>query len=130
MIQGVNMTTSQWRLAGAAAFFLVIFVSGFWLRRTGKPYSVMISNIHKLVALAAGILLLIILFRVNRETGLGTTEWVVGVVTGLLLLVNGISGGLVMLDTPMQAVVSVMHMILPFLALLSSAATLYLLIGP
>ena len=115
---------------GKFNLFLVIFVSGFWLNRSGKPYNVIISTIHKLVALAAGILLLIIIIRASRESSLSTTGLIIGVVTGLLFLANGVTGGLLMTDNPMPTVISMMHLITPFLAALSSAVTLYLLLSP
>jgi hypothetical protein len=47
------MSTNQLRVVSAGLFFLFIFLSGFWLSRTGKPYSGIILTIHKLIGLAA-----------------------------------------------------------------------------
>jgi hypothetical protein len=123
------MNTTQLRLAGAGAFFLVILLSGLWLLRTGKPYSGLVSTIHKLVALAAGISLAVIIFQINRAAGLSATEWIVTVVTGVVFLAAGISGGLAMTDIPMAGALLTVHRVTLSLAVLGSAATLYLLRG-
>jgi succinate dehydrogenase/fumarate reductase cytochrome b subunit len=124
------MDTTRWRVVGTGVLFLVIFISGFWLSRAGKPYNVILSTVHKLIGLAAGVFLVVIIFQVNRTAGLSTTEWIVSVVTGLLFLVNGVSGGLVMTGNPMPAILSTIHRIVPYLIVLSTAATLYFLVGP
>jgi hypothetical protein len=38
------MDTTQLRIFGAGVFFLLIFLSGIWLTRSGKPYSAIIFN--------------------------------------------------------------------------------------
>ena len=36
---------------GIAALFLIIFLSGYGLHRSGKPYHTLLFNLHKLVSL-------------------------------------------------------------------------------
>ncbi len=50
------MITNQLRVIGAGLFFLFIFLSGIWLSRSGKPYSVVILSIHEFISLAAAAL--------------------------------------------------------------------------
>jgi len=38
---------------------LSLFLTGFWLNRTGKPYGTLIFTIHKAIGLRMGILLFI-----------------------------------------------------------------------
>lgn len=123
------MNTTQLRLAGAGAFFLVILLSGLWLLRTGKPYGVLVSTIHKLVALAAGISLAVIIFQINRAAGLSATEWIVTVVTGVVFLTAGISGGLAMTDISAAGAFLTVHRVTLSLAVVASAVTMYLLQG-
>jgi hypothetical protein len=59
------MTTGQLQVAGAGLFSLFLFLSGFWLSRSGKPYNGIIFNIHKLIALTAVVLFVITLYRTN-----------------------------------------------------------------
>lgn len=123
------MGTTQLRAIGAGLFFVFVFVSGFWLSRSGKPYSTIVFNIHKLIGLAASVFLVITIYRTNQVAALSAIELIAGVVTGLFFLSTGISGGLVSIDKPMPAAISTMHKLFPYLTVLSTAATLYLVLG-
>ena len=123
------MSTNQVRVAGTGLFFLFIFLSGFWLSRSGKPYSAIIFNIHKLIGLAASVFLVITIYHINQVAALSAIELIAGVVTGLFFLSTGISGGFVSIDRPMPAAISMMHKLFPYLTVLSTAATLYLVLG-
>ncbi len=123
------MGTTQLRIVGAGLFFLSIFLSGFWLSRSGKPYSVIIFNIHKLVSLAAVVFLIITIYQINQVAKLSAIELIASVVTGLLSLGTIVSGGLVSIDKPVPAAISMMHKLFPYLTVLSTAVTLYLLLS-
>lgn len=121
------MGTNPLRFVGALVFFLFIFISGFWLSRSGKPYSGIILTIHKLISLAAIVLLGITIYRVNQAARLSAIEPLAAVVTGLFFLGTMITGGLLSTDKAMPAIVLRLHQITPYLTVLSTAATLYLL---
>ncbi len=113
----------------AGLFFLFIFLSGIWLSRTGRPLNVGISTLHKLISLAAGVFLLVTIHQRNQAISLNATEWIAIVVTGLCFLVTVASGGFLSADKPMPVAVLRVHQVGPVLAALSSAATLYLVLG-
>jgi hypothetical protein len=113
----------------AGLFFLFIFLSGVWLSRTGRPLNVAISTVHKLISLAAGIFLLVTIYQRSRLVPLSAIEWIAIVVTGLCFLGTVASGGFLSSDKPMPAALLRVHQIVPVLTLLSSAATLYLVLG-
>jgi len=110
-------------------FFLLIFLSGIWLSRTGRPLNVGISTLHKLISLAAGVFMLVTIHQRNQAISLNATEWIAIVITGLCFLVTVASGGFLSADKPMPAAVLRVHQVGPVLAALSSAATLYLVLG-
>ena len=120
------MNTTQLRYIGAGSFFLLIFLFGFWLSRSGKPYSVIILTIHKLISLAAVILLGITVHRMNQAATLSAVELLAVIITGLFFLGTIITGGLLSIDKPMPAVILRLHQITPYLTVISTAATLYL----
>jgi hypothetical protein len=113
----------------AGMFFLFIFLSGIWLSRTGRPLNVGISTIHKLISLAAGIFLLVTINQRSKVVPLSATEWITIVVTGLCFLGTVASGGFLSSDKPMPVAVLRVHQIMPVLTLLSTGATLYLVLG-
>ena len=109
-------------------FFLFIFLSGFWLSRTGKPYSMFISTIHKLIGLATGIFLVNTIYRIYMAvpiSRIGITSIVATVIFFVGLVATG---GLLSADKPMPAAVSTIHKLFPYLAVLSTGVTIYLLL--
>ena len=124
------MDTSGVRILGAVIGCLVIFASGYWLTRSGKPYNGLLFNVHKLVALAAVVLFVVMLVRAGRAAALSAGEVVAGVVTGLFFVGLFVTGALVSIEKPMPTIVATIHHVLPYLALASTAGTLYLLAKP
>lgn len=118
------------RLLAAVIGCLVIFGSGYWLTRSGKPYNGLLFNVHKLVALAAVVLWIVMLVQAGRAAALGTVEVVTTVVAGLLFVGLFVTGALLSMEKPMPAIVATIHHVLPYLALASTAGTLYLLAKP
>jgi hypothetical protein len=110
----------------AGLSFLLVFLSGIWLSRKGRPLNVAISTVHKLISLAAGIFLLVIIYQRNQVLPLNATEWIAIVVTGLCFLGTVVSGALLSSDKPASVALLRVHQIVPVLTWLSSAFTLYL----
>lgn len=122
------MSTNQLRVIGAGLFYLFIFVSGFWLSRSGKPYNGIVFNIHKLIALVAVVFLVITMRQINQVARLSAVELTAGVVTGVFFLGAIISGGVLSVGKSISAAILTMHQITAFLTALSTATTLYLLL--
>jgi len=123
------MSAIQSRAVDAGLLFLFIFLSGYWLSHSGKPLNAIILTIHKLISLAAVVLLVITIYQANQVAHLGALELTAAVVTGLLFLGTIVTGGLLSTGKPMPAAILKMHQITPFLAALSTTVTLYLLLG-
>ena len=128
MTQGLEMGTLQQRVIYEGLLFLVILLSGIWLRNAGKPYNNIILTPHKLLSLATAILLFWTIRQMSQATHLGTTALIASVITGLLFIGCIISGALLTTDLSLPAIVPKMHKIIPYLTVLSTAATLYLLV--
>jgi hypothetical protein len=130
-LEGVEMSTNQLRVLGTGLFFLLILFSGYWLSRSGKPYSTIVFNIHKLVAVAAVVLLGITVYRIHRAGALSAIELLAAIVTGLFFLGTMVTGGLlsIPIDKAMPAIVRKLHQVTPYLTVLSTAVTLYFLRG-
>lgn len=123
------MGTTQLGVVGAGLFFLLIFLSGYWLSNSGKPLNVIILTIHKLIGLAAGVFLVMTVYRIHQVAPLSPVEITTIVVTVLFFAGNVATGGLLSTDKPMPAVILKLHQITPFLTVLSTAVTLYLLLS-
>jgi hypothetical protein len=121
------MGSVELRVGGAGLFFLFIFLSGIWLSRSGKPLNGLILNIHKLIGLAFGVLIILTLVRMNQATALDGIEWAAVAATGLLFAGTVVFGGLLSTGKPMPAVVLRLHQVMSVLTVLATAAGLYLL---
>lgn len=109
-------------------FFAVIYLTGFWLTRSGRPYGAALFNIHKLVSLAAFIFLIVVAVQVNKAVGLNASGLTSTIVTGVFFIATIVSGGLLSAVESAPAVVRLIHWVAPFLTTVSTAATLYLLL--
>lgn len=122
------MSTTTVRVAGVGLSFVLILLSGIWLSRGGKPYGTGIFTIHKLVGLAVGVLLAVMVYQTNKATALGLSQIAAIVVTVLFFIGTVVAGGLLSIDMEVPGVVRRLHQILPALTVLSTAGTLWLLL--
>ncbi|MBN1219830.1 MAG: hypothetical protein JXM69_12955 [Anaerolineae bacterium] len=123
------MNATLLRIVVIGLFFLFIFLFGYWLSHSSKLYNVLILTAHKLISLAAVVFLVIIIYQINQVAKLNGVELIAGVVTGLFFLGTIITGGLLSTTKPMPVAILKIHQIAPCLTVLSSAVTLYLLLG-
>lgn len=121
------MSTVRFRVVIAGLSFLFIFLSGFWLSRTGKPYNGLIFTIHKLVGLAMGVFLIMTIKQVHQVAPLGPVEITAIVVTALFFAATVTMGSLLSIGKPMPTVISMMNKLFPYPTVLSTVVTLYLL---
>jgi hypothetical protein len=110
------------------AFFVFILASGFWLSRLGRPINTIVLTIHKLISVAAVVYLVVNVYRINRVTPLTTLEIVASAAVILLFLVMIATGGLLSVEKQMPAYVHTIHQFTPYLVILSTSATLFLLL--
>jgi len=110
--------------------FVIVFVSGYRLTRTGKPYSTIIFNIHKLISLAVIAVLVVQMYNTYQISKLGFVEWTCSLFTGSILIIAIISGGILSIEKSMPDVIKKIHKLVAYLALLLTAFTLYLSVNP
>jgi hypothetical protein len=115
------------QLISAGAFFLFIFISGFWLRFSGKPYNTLGITLHKLIGVAIGVYLGLRVYEVAQESPLGSVVIISIAVTVLLFVGLVATGSLLSAEREMPEVVKGFHRALPYLTALSTGITVYLL---
>ena len=125
----MEMSTTQVRVAGTGLLLVLIFLSGLWVSGSGKPYSTLPFTIHKLVGLAVGVLLVVIVVQTHKAAPLGLPAIAAIVVTVLLFAGTVAAGALLSINEQAPAIVLRLHQVLPVLSLLSTAGTLYLLLS-
>jgi hypothetical protein len=87
------MTAAQWRTAGLLVSAVVVFGSGIWLTRAGRPYGVGLTTVHKLVDLAAVIVIGVMVYQSHRASPLSMSEWVVVGLAAVLAIAAFATGG-------------------------------------
>jgi hypothetical protein len=123
--QGVEMDS---KLFIAGAFFVFMLISGFWLSHSGKPLNVFILTVHKLISLGALVFLAITIYRIQQVTPLSPLEIAAGAITLIFFIVMIATGGLLSASQTLPGVVLTVHQIMPYLLILTTSATLYLLL--
>jgi hypothetical protein len=122
------MNALQLRFVSAGLFFLLILPTGLWLRHSGKPYGTLLFTAHKLIGFGLFVFLAINVYRVNQATPLSALELTACMIAGLFFLATIVTGGLVSIDKAMPGFVSLSHKLLPYLTVLSTVASLFLLL--
>ena len=121
------MSITALRVTGAMLFFVLIYATGFWLMKRGKPYNGVLLNAHKLISLAAAILFGVTVYQISKATGLTSIELTATIATAIFLLAAVISGGLSSIKT-MPLIFLMIHRVALSLGTISAGATLYLLL--
>jgi hypothetical protein len=109
-------------------FFVFIFLSGFWLSRTGKPYNMLLITTHKLISLVGGFYLGRMVYRLHRRDPLSPVQIAAVVVTILFFIVNVTTGSLLSADKPMPEIVWALNKYSPYLTVIAATVMIYLLV--
>ena len=125
-----HMNTIVSRPVIAGLLLLFTLISGVWLSNSGKPLSVAIITIHKLIALATVIVTAAYVYQLYRAVDSRTfVELAVIAIAGLIIIVLFISGAFLSLGKTMPGAILRIHQVAPLLALTFSALTVYLLVS-
>jgi hypothetical protein len=108
--------------------FVFVIVSGVWLSRTGRPLNAGILAVHKLIALGAAVYLAVTIYRIHQGSALQPVELAVSLLTLLFFIVLIATGGILSAAKAAPEAVHRVHQFMPYLVMLSSAASLYLLL--
>ena len=118
--------STRLRIVAIIALFLLKFLFGVLLTRSGKPYSVVMLALHKIISLLTVVLIGMTVYNLRRDVGLIAVEVGAIIVTGLLFVLTIATGGLLSTDKPAHAAITIVHRVVPFLAVLFTAVTIYL----
>ena len=113
-------------IATIGVLFLIKFLSGIWLSRSGRPLNGIVLTVHKIVSLLIVVLIAITVRRLRQGIAVSAVETSAIVITGLFFLSAVVSGGLLSTGKPTPAVVGTVHKVTPLLAVLSTATLIYL----
>jgi hypothetical protein len=109
--------------------FILTLAAGVWLSHSGRPLNTIIITIHKLIALAAVVVTAIQVYGLLKNTEIQTLLILLMTLTGLCVVALFATGALLSAVKPVSDKLLTIHKAAPFLAVISMAATVYLLAG-
>ena len=101
---------------------ILVFITGIWMSKLGKPYQTALFTVHKLATLAIIVLAVIIIRTVHNQFGLTSTQWILAIGTSVVLLVAIATGGILSAKEETIKTVQILHRILPALTLIGVIA--------
>ncbi len=125
----MNTLSNKLVISGLVLVFTLL--TGFLLSRLGRPYNGLVFNVHKLIALAAVIYLGISINQVRGSIPVNAAVWGLVGLAGLFFLSLFVSGAILSIGKPADvvAVMRTIHRVIPYLAVISLAAAVTLLIN-
>ncbi len=112
----------------AGLLFIFVIVSGVWLSRTGRPLNGLILAVHKLISLGAAAYLAVTIFRIHQGAPLTSLEMTASLITLIFFVAMIATGGILSAAKSAPDVIHRVHQFMPYMVMLSSAASLYLLL--
>ena len=111
------------------ALLLVTIITGFWLHHLGRPLNSLIFTIHKLTALAAAILTLVIIFKFFGTVGIILIVLILAVLVVLSLFALFISGAFSSIEKFEKDIhaLLIIHNIATISAIITIAITFYIM---
>lgn len=113
-------------VAGAGLAFLLTIISGIWLTHSGKPLPALLFNVHKILAVAATVLTVILVYSLFKIYQADMAKVIWTVVAGLSVLGLFVSGALLIFEKTSSKPVLILHSLLPVLTVISLTAILLL----
>ena len=117
------------KIIGVGLLFLFTIVTGIWLSNSGKPLNSLIFNIHKLIALALVIFIVIVIRNLLKNVEINNVMLTLIIVTGLFVLALFVSGALLSFGKPVNNIILTIHAVTPIPTAITTAMIIYLLLS-
>ena len=129
-LRNIKMETVTTKLIAAGILFLLTLITGVIVSNSGRPLSVGLVTVHKLIAVGAVVLIGLAVNQLYKTAdGKLFIELSVMVISGILFLALVATGALLTREEMrLPEVVLKVHQVAPLLALVSSTITIYLLV--
>jgi hypothetical protein len=125
------------KIAVTGFLLLITLLSGIWLSRnlrlndprpSGKPLAGADSAVHKLIALATGIIAGVTISSLHRGIKFSSIEFTAVIIAGLLFVLMVVSGSLLSLGKARNKGIIALHNVGSVLTVVATAEAIYLLI--
>lgn len=84
----------QWKVVALSLAALIVVGSGVWLTQSARPYGTGLLTVHKLLDLAAVVLLVFLIYPVARSQALTPLQWTIVIACGVVAAGVFTTGGI------------------------------------
>ena len=128
-LRNLKMDTITSKLVAAGILFLFTLISGMIVSSSGRPFSIGLVTVHKLIAVGTIVLIGMAVNQLYKTVdGKAFIEMSVLVISGILFLALIATGALLTREEmQLPEIILNIHKVVPLLALVSSTITVYLL---
>jgi len=116
------------RIILAIGIFVLMLLSGIWLRTKGKPYNKLIFTIHKIMTLLTILFVARYLILLKNSVAMAQHTLNLMWVTLAFFIVSFISGALLSFEKPMPDALTKLHRLSALLVTILGGVTVYLVL--
>jgi hypothetical protein len=117
------------RIVLAIGFFVLMLLSGIWLRRRGKPYNKLIFTIHKIMTLLTILFAARYVILLKNSVEIAQLTLTMMWVALAFFIVSFISGALLSFEKPMPDALIKLHRLSALLVTILGGVTVYLVLS-
>jgi len=117
------------KLIAGGIMLLLTLISGFFVTHAGRPLNTALFSLHKISALAATVLLVLLVWQFHQNgVPISDLTLVLILISELCFLALFVSGAFLSFEKEFPIIVLKIHQITPILSLLCSSAAIYVMI--
>jgi hypothetical protein len=103
------MGTLQVKIVITVFIFAFIFISGLWLKMSGKPYNAIVLAAHKLISVGIVLVIVATVYQINKAASLNTIETTAGVSMFFICLIAIVSGAFLSTGNQLPSFIQIIH---------------------
>jgi hypothetical protein len=114
------------RIVLAIGFFVLMLLSGIWLRTKGKPYNKLIFSIHKIMTILTILFVARYVILLKKTVEMAQLTVTLFWVSVAFFIISFISGAILSFEKPMPDALTKLHRISALLVTVLAGVTVYL----
>ena len=121
------MNSFQMKIIIAILIAIVIFISGVWLHKSGKPYNTLVLTVHKLISFGIFVYSVILCYQLNNAEMLASVELGLFLAMLIVFLSAIVSGAFLSTGNQIPSFVQITHRVSSIASLVFAGILIYLL---
>jgi len=121
------MNTFQIEIVVVVLIAIVVFISGYWLNKLGKPYNTIVLTAHKLISFGISVYIVIMCYQLNKTETFASIEYGL-FISMLIVFISAIaSGGFLSSNNQIPSFVQIIHRVSSIASVIFTGILIYLL---